>query len=318
MESSVSGLKASAFTNILKKSKAVKALVKYKNIYIMLAPVLLFYLIFCYVPMFGNVIAFQNYSITRGIFESHWVGFKHFYEFLTDYTFWRLLRNTLMINLYGLVFGFPAPIILALLLNEVRSRKFKRTVQTITYMPHFISTVVIVGIMLDFVATDGIINSVMAFFGSDKIQFMTRSDMFWPIYTISDIWQGVGWGSIIYLSALSSIDVNLYEAAMIDGAGRFKQLLYITIPGIMGTIMIMLILKIGQMLSLGFEKIILLYNPSIYETADVISTYVYRKGLIERNYSYSTAVGLFNSLINFILLITANRMSKRMSGTGLW
>lgn len=291
---------------------------KYKHVYIILAPVLLYYLIFCYIPMGGNVIAFQNFSAGKGIWGSPWVGLKHFSDFLSSHTFWRLIRNTIMINLYGLVIGFPAPIILSLLLNELRGTRFKRTVQTITYMPYFISTVVIVGIMLDFLASNGVVNNIIALFGVDPIQFMARPDMFWMVYTISEVWQGVGWGSIIYLSALSGIDEALYEAAAIDGAGRFRRLWHITMPGILGTIMIMLILRIGQMLSLGFEKIMLIYNPSIYETADVISTYVYRKGILELSYSFSTAVGLFNSVINFVLLVSANQLSKRFTNTGLW
>lgn len=300
------------------RSKLWRKIVQYKHVYIILAPVVLYYLIFCYIPMGGNVIAFQDFSVAKGVSGSVWVGLKHFKEFLSSYTFGRLLTNTLMINLYGLIFGFPAPIIFALLLNELKGKHFKRTVQTITYMPYFISTVVIVGIMLDFLSSNGIINNLLGIFGIDSVQFMARSDMFWGIYTVSEIWQGMGWGSIIYLSALSSIDEALYEAAAIDGAGRFRRLWHITIPGILGTIMIMLILRMGQMLSLGFEKIMLLYNPSIYETADVISTYVYRKGILELNYSFSTAVGLFNSVINFALLVAANTLSKRFTNNGLW
>lgn len=291
---------------------------KYKNVYIILLPVLLFYLIFAYGPMVGNVIAFQDYSITRGLFDSKWVGLKHFKSFLNNYMFKRLVRNTLMINVYNLIFGFPAPIILALLLNELRSPKFKRVVQTITYMPYFISTVVIAGMMIDFLDTRGLINAILALFGKDPIQFLVRPNMFWGIYTISEIWQGVGWGSIIYLSALSGVDMDLYEAASIDGANRFQQLLHITIPSILPTIMIMLILRLGQMMSLGYEKILLIYNSTIYETADVISTYVYRKGLLEQSFSYSTAVNLFNSVINFILLVTANKLSRTFTGSGLW
>ena len=300
-----------------KRSK-VPAIVKYKNVYIILLPVLLYYLILAYGPMIGNVIAFQDYSITRGLFASKWVGLKHFRSFLTNYSCFRLIRNTLMINLYGLIFGFPAPIILALLLNEVRSSGFKRTVQTITYMPYFISTVVIAGMMLDFLNTRGLINAIIELFGGEKIQFLVRAEMFWGIYTVSEIWQGVGWGSIIYLSALSGVDMDLYEASAIDGANRFHQLVHVTLPSILPTIMIMLILRLGQMMSLGYEKILLIYTPAIYETADVISTYVYRKGLLEQSFSYSTAVNLFNSVINFVLLVSANRISRAATGSSLW
>ena len=304
--------------NVKSRRSRWKTMRKYKNVYIILLPVILYYLIFAYGPLVGNVIAFQDYSITKGLFNGKWVGFKHFKSFLTNYTCFRLIRNTLMINLYGLIFGFPAPIILALLLNEVKISWYKRFVQTITYMPYFISTVVVAGMMLDFLDTRGLINDIIVMLGGKEIQFLVRPEKFWGIYTISEIWQGVGWGSIIYLSALSGVDMDLYEAAAIDGANRFKQLIHVTLPSIMPTIMIMLILRLGQMMSLGYEKILLIYTPAIYETADVISTYVYRKGLLELNFSYSTAVNLFNSVINFILLVTSNRISRALTGSSLW
>ena len=304
--------------NVKSRRSRWKTMRKYKNVYIILLPVILYYLIFAYGPMVGNVIAFQDYSITKGLFNGKWMGFKHFKSFLTNYTCFRLIRNTLMINLYGLIFGFPAPIILALLLNEVKISWYKHFVQTITYMPYFISTVVVAGMMLDFLDTRGLINDIIVMLGGKEIQFLVRPEKFWGIYTISEIWQGVGWGSIIYLSALSGVDMDLYEAAAIDGANRFKQLIHVTLPSIMPTIMIMLILRLGQMMSLGYEKILLIYTPAIYETADVISTYVYRKGLLELNFSYSTAVNLFNSVINFILLVTSNRISRALTGSSLW
>lgn len=295
-----------------------RAIAQHKHIYIILLPTLLFYLIFRYAPMFGNIIAFQRFSITRGIMGSQFVGLQNFIDFLSNYKFWQLLRNTLSINLLGLLFSFPAPIILALLLNEVRNLKFKKAVQTITYMPHFISTVVVSSMILTFLSSDGLINSIRQSFGGTSIAFMTEPSYFYGIYIISDIWQQVGWGSIIYIAALASVDQALYEAATIDGAGRWKQMLHVTLPGIAPTIIILLIMRIGQMLSVGYEKIILLYNPSIYETADVISTYVYRRGLQEGDYSYSAAVGMFNSIINFTLLMTANFFSKKISGSSLW
>ncbi len=293
-------------------------LLKYKHIYLILLPTLLFYLLFHYGPMFGAVIAFQKFSITKGILGSRWVGLDNFVDFLSNYKFWQLLRNTLSINLLGLVFGFPAPIILALLLNEVQAQRFKKAVQTITYMPHFISVVVVSSMILTFVSSGGLVNTIRAFFGGEPISFMTQPQYFYAIYIISDIWQGVGWGSIIYIAALASVDVQLYEAATIDGAGRWKQMLHVTLPGIAPTIMILLIMRIGQMLTIGYEKIMLLYNASIYETADVISTYVYRRGLLDGDYSYSAAVGLFNSVINFTLLLSANFVSKRITGSSLW
>ena len=304
--------------NVKSRRSRWKTMRKYKNVYIILLPVILYYLIFAYGPMVGNVIAFQDYSITKGLFKGKWVGFKHFKSFLTNYTCFRLIRNTLMINLYGLIFGFPAPIILALLLNEVKISWYKRFVQTITYMPYFISTVVVAGMMLDFLDTRGLINDIIVMLGGKEIQFLVRPEKFWGIYTISEIWQGVGWGSIIYLSALSGVDMDLYEAAAIDGANRFKQLIHVTLPSIMPTIMIMLILRLGQMMSLGYEKILLIYTPAIYETADVISTYVYRKGLLELNFSYSTAVNLFNSVINFAMVVIANRISNKTIGSGIF
>lgn len=301
-----------------KKKTSLSNILNYKEIYILLLPTLLFYLIFCYVPMFGTVIAFQHYSIPKGIFGSPFVGLENFKDFITNYKFWQLLRNTLTINVWGLVITFPAPIILALLLNEVKCLKYKKAVQTITYLPHFISVVVISSLVLDFVSSEGLINAVRNFIGLSSISFMTKPKYFVPIYIISDVWQRIGWDSIIYIAALSSIDMQLYEAASIDGAGRWRQLWNVTLPSIMGTIMILLIMRIGQLLTIGYEKIMLLYNPSVYETADVISTYVYRQGLLQADYSYSTAVGLFNSIFNFILLMSANFLSKKFTGSGLW
>ena len=299
------------------KSK-LKLLREYHEIYIMLIPVVLYYILFKYMPMVGNVIAFQDYSITRGIFESEFVGLKHFSTFLKDVYFWRLLRNTLMLNLWSLVLEFPSAIIMALLLNEVRCLAFKKTVQTVTYMPHFISSVIIAGMVLDFVSNDGLINSVINRFGLETVPFITDPKYFRGIYTISGIWQSVGWNSIIYISALSAIDAGLYEAAAIDGASRWRQTFHITLPGLLPTIAIMLIMRIGSMMTTGYEKIILLYNPTTYETADVISTYVYRQGIRGAQYSYSAAIGVFNSVINFILLVFANWFSKRTNGRGLF
>ena len=300
------------------RNRLLTSIARQKNIYIILIPVIAYYVLFAYVPMFGNIMAFQDYKITRGIFESNFVGFKHFNSFLNDVYFWRLIKNTIRINVYGLVFGFPAPIIFALLLNEVRNISFKKTVQTITYMPHFISTVIICGMITSFVAREGVINSIIVSLGGSPLEFMTDPKYFVGIYTISGIWQNMGWSSIIYISALSSIDQELYEAASIDGASRWKQTIHITIPGILPTVSILLIMQIGQMLSVGFEKVMLLYNPSIYETADIISTYVYRQGILGANYSYSAAVGLFNSVVNFILLVSVNAFSRKISGNGLF
>ncbi len=289
-----------------------------KELYLLLIPLIAFYIIFKYVPMYGSVIAFQDFSPRLGITGSDWVGFKNFIDFFSDKSFIRILKNTVIISFSSLIFCFPAPIIFALLMNELRSKIFTRSVQTITYLPHFISMVVICGLIRRFTVDTGFINDIIAFFGGTRSTMLNNPKLFVPIYIISEIWQGLGWGSIIYLAALTGVDQQLYEAAMIDGAGRWKQTLHVTIPAIMPTVVIMFILKIGNILNVGYEKIILLYNPLTYETADVISSFVYRKGLLEQNWGYSAAVGMFNSVINFILLIAANKLSKKYTETSLW
>lgn len=287
-------------------------------IYLMFVPIALYYLLFCYKPMYGALIAFQNYSPSKGILGSQWVGFRHFIDFFNNYYFWRILKNTLVISASSIIFGFPAPILLALLINEIRSNAFKRTVQTISYIPHFISLVVICGMIKSFTSDNGMITDLFVLFGGRRVSLLSKAEAFVPIYVISDIWQGLGWGSIIYLAAMTGINQELYEAATIDGANRWKQTLHVTIPGIAPTIIIMLILRLGSVLNVGYEKIILLYNELTRETADVISSFVYRKGLQEMNWSYSTAVGLFNSVVNFGFIIVTNAISRRVSGTSLW
>ena len=292
---------------------------RHKYLYLMILPVVLYYFIFHYIPMYGAVIAFKNYRIADGFLGSDWAGFKHFSDFFHSYYFGRLLKNTLLINLYQLMFSFPAPIIFALLINEIGNRLFKRVVQTITYLPHFISIIVICGMITQFVARDGFITDLLVMFGFERTALLGHPEYFRTIYVISDIWQGIGWGSIIYLAAITGINPELYEAARIDGASKWKQTAHITLPGIAPIIVILFILKIGHMLDVGFDKIILLYNPNTYSTADVISTFVYRKGLGEANeFSYTTAVGLFQSVINFMLLVAANRFSKSVSENSLW
>lgn len=293
-------------------------LLKNKSLYLMLLPVILFYLIFCYFPIYGTQIAFRDFNPRKGIYGSEWVGLENFISFFKGIYFTRLVRNTLIINILNLILGFPAPIILALLLNEVRHLRFKKFIQTVSYLPHFISTVVVAGMIMQFVSTEGFITKLLTLFGFAQKNLLTNPDLFRPIYISSDIWQGIGWGSIIYIAAISGINSELYEAAKIDGAGKFKQVLNVTIPGILPTIITMLILRIGTMMSIGYEKIILLYNSSIYETADVISSYVYRKGLLDLDYSFSTAVDLFNSVINLILLFSANKICKKLTENSLW
>jgi putative aldouronate transport system permease protein len=289
-----------------------------RYIYLMVLPVVLYYLIFHYGPMYGIQIAFKNYSPGTGMWNSPWVGFKYFTEFFHSFYFGRLIRNTLLLSLYDLFFGFTAPILLALLLNELRSALFKRIVQTITYLPYFISLVVVVGLMVDFLARDGLINNILAHFGFEKVAYLSESGWFRTLFVSSGIWQNIGWGTIIYLAAMASIDPSLYEAAKVDGANRFKQVVHITLPGIMPTILILLILQIGSLMSINSDKILLMYNTATYNTADVIGTYVYRKGILEASFSYSAAIGLFNSVINFILLIAANSLSKRVTEIKLW
>ncbi len=289
-----------------------------KELYIMILPVIIYFFVFMYIPMYGASIAFKNFSPAKGISGSEWIGFDHFIRFFKSIYFVRVLKNTLLLSITSLGFGFPAPIILALLLNEVRTRWFKNTVQTITYLPHFISLVVIIGLLKQFSVSTGLFNDVFEFFGMTRFPILQKPEFFRTLYVSSEIWQTIGWNSIIYLAALSGVDQQLYEAARIDGANRWKQTLHITLPGIQSTIIILFILRMGSLFSVGFEKIILMYNPSTYEVADVISTFVYRSGLLEANYSYSTAVGLFNSVMNFTLLIMANKLSKRFGKTSLW
>lgn len=277
-----------------------------------------YYFIFLYAPMGGILIAFKNYKPLAGIFGSPWVGFRYFEQFFSSYFVVRLIRNTFLINVYDLLFGFSAPIILALLFSELTSNKLKRVVQTVTYLPHFISQVVIVGILINFLAGDGLFNQIIKMMGGESVMFLQNPAYFRTIYVGSGIWQSVGYGTILYLAALSSIDTQLIDAAAIDGCNRFKRVWHVTLPGITPIIIIMLILRMGNMMNVGFEKVILLYNPSVYETADVISSFVYRYGLLEGNFSYSAAVGLFNSVINFTLLVVVNFISKRVSEISLW
>ena len=290
-------------------------------LYLMVLPVLAFYILFAYKPMVGIIIAFKDYKPALGIWRSPWAdnhGFYHFIDFFTSIFCKRVLVNTLMISLYDLVIGFPAPIILALLLNEVKSASFKKVVQTITSFPHFISAVVICGMVRQFCLTDGLFNIIGGWFGLEPKSLLQIPGNFRMIFTLTNIWQGVGWASIIYLAAIAGVDTGLYEAAALDGAGRFQRIWHITLPGIRPTIIIMLIMRIGSLMNVGYEKIILLYNESIYETADVISTYVYRKGLLEFNFSFSTAVNLFNSIMNFALVYIANFISRKFSETSLF
>jgi len=289
-----------------------------KSLYLLMVPGLLFYIIFHYVPMYGALIAFKNFSPRLGVAGSEWVGFKHFIYFFTSPSFKDVLINTLKISFSTMIFGFPMPIILALLINELRNARFAKVVQNATYIPHFISMVIICGMIKDFTRDTGIISVILSFFGKEPVSMLNYPQYFLPIYVISGIWQNMGWDSIIYLAALMGIDDSLYEAAAIDGAGKARQMWHVTIPGIAPTIITMLILSVGSILSVGYEKIILLYNDATLEVADVISTYVYRKGLLEQDWSFSTAVNLFNSVVNLMFLLGTNYISRKVNDTALW
>ncbi|GIP40104.1 sugar ABC transporter permease [Paenibacillus sp. J31TS4] len=290
-----------------------------KYLLLLVLPCVLYYIVFKYVPIFGIVIAFKNYSLFKGVWASDWVGLRYFKMFIEGPDFWPIIRNTFLLGLYRLVFGFPAPIILALLLNEVRQAFFKRFVQTVSYLPHFISNVVVAGIAVMFLSpTTGLVNQIIGALGFDRITFMVEPSWFRTIYISTDIWQHIGWGTIIYLAALTAIDPVLYEAARIDGASRWRQLIHITLPGIVPAIMIILLLDIGKILEVGFEKVYLLATPVTYSTADIISTYVYRVGLSHGNYSLATAVDLFTGIISFLFVITANTISKKLSEHSIW
>lgn len=286
--------------------------------YVMILPCIAYFIVFHYAPMYGVIIAFQDYKPFKGISGSAWVGLKHFSDFINGPFFWRLIRNTLSINIGMLVFGFPLPIVFALLLNEVRATGFKRVVQTITYMPHFVSSVVVCGLMVIFCRSDGMLTYVLKFLGFPESNLLTYKQYFQGLYIGMNIWQELGWDSIIYFAALTSIDVSLYEAARVDGAGRWRQMWHITLPGIAPTVVILLILRIGNLMSLGWDRIYLLYNDMVMETADVISTYVYRTGMLQVQYSYATAVGLMNSIVNIILLFSANYISRKVTDSSLW
>jgi putative aldouronate transport system permease protein len=305
----------------MKKSKFAIIGVSLKKdwqLYSLLILPIIYLLIFKYGPMIGNVIAFRRFMPGGNIYGEEWVGLHYFKMFINDPTFWNVFTNTLLIGGLTLLFCFPMPIIFALLLNEVKGKKFKKFVQTASYLPHFLSIVIVAGMILQLTAVNGSINNIVEFFTGEKINFIQQAEWFRTIYITSEIWQGMGWGAILYLAALTTIDDSLYEAAKIDGANRWKQTLHITIPGILPTIITLLILNIGSFMAVGFEKILLLYNPLNYETSDVISTYLYRVGLESSNFSYATAIGLFESLIGLVLVLSANGISRKLTERSLW
>ena len=290
-----------------------------RQLLILFIPCIVFYLLFRYGPLYGLIIAFKDYSVFQGIIGSEWVGLKHFVKFFSSNDFFLLFKNTLLLGFFALIFSFPVPIILAILINEVRTRWFKKSVQTLTYLPSFLSVVIISSMIIDFLSPgNGIVNKLIASLGFEKIYFLVMPEWFRTIYVASDIWATMGYEAIIYLAAIAGISPTLYEAAKVDGSTRMRSMWYITIPSIMPTILIMFILKTGSMIRIGYEKVLLLYTPLTYDVADVFSTFVYRKGLLESNYSYASAVGLFEALIAMVMLISANLISRRLGGRGLW
>ncbi len=287
--------------------------------YAMMALPVVYLVIFHYVPMAGIVLAFQDYKMGRGVFGSDWVGFKWFIQFFESFYFWRLMRNTLLLSFYSIVFGFPVPIIFALMLNEMKVLPLKRVVQTVSYLPHFISLVIIVGMLVTFLSpNNGIINIVIKSLGGEPINFLGLQSWFRPLYIGSGIWQHFGFSSIIYLAAIAGISQELYDAAEVDGASRIQRIRFVTIPGMAPTIIILLILNLGRALAVDWEKVLLMYTPATYEVADVIATYVYRRGIIDSKYGFGSAVGLFANVINLIFLVVFNRLARRFTDTSLW
>ena len=291
-------------------------------LYLLMLPGILYFLCFKYLPIAGIVIAFENYKPffgTEGIFTAKWVGMMWFERFVNSYYFWRILTNTFLLSFYSLLWGFPAAILLALLINELQNKTFKKIVQTISYLPHFLSVVIVAGIIRSILSTDGgLINTIIVWLGGQQIYFLGSPRYFRTIYVVSGIWQSVGWNTIIYLAAIAGIDAGLYEAAELDGAGVFRKMWHVTLPGIMPVISLQLILNVGNLLNVGYEKVLLLYNDAILDTADVIGTYVYRQGLQQQSYSYSTAVGLFTSLLAMVMVLGSNWICKRLGQEGIW
>lgn len=305
------------------KGKSLRhRILQHKMYYLLILPGFLYFIIWHYIPMIGIVIAFKDVPAYGGVstmLSSPWVGLKHFERFFNSYYFWDVLKNTINISVQKLVFGFPAPIILALLINEIRNRKYKKLVQTVSYLPHFMSSVIMAGLLYNVLSTNGgIVNEIVKLFGGEPIFFLGESDYFVGVLVVSSIWQGVGWGTIVYLAAITGVDPQLYESAKIDGAGKLRQIWHITLPEIAGVACTMLLLNLGRIMDAGFDQILLLYSPAVYDVADIIDTYVYREGLVNANYSYSAAVGLFKSVIGFLLVMTANGVVKKMGQSGIW
>ena len=301
------------------KKKSIRRLWKYKEYYFLLLPALIYVIIFNYGPLYGVQIAFKNFYGSKGILGSPWVGFDHFVDFFTSFNFWTLVKNTLVLSLYSLAVTFPIPIVVALILNELKSNKLKRFSQTVLYAPHFISMVVLVGMMSAmFAKSTGVINTLLELLGLERYYFMGEPGAFRHMYVWSGVWQNAGWNAIVYIAALSGVDPNLHEAAEVDGASRLQRIFYINLPCIAPTVIIMLIMAVGRIASLGYEKVFLLQNDLNVEVSEIISTYVYKRGIINTSYSFSAAVGLFNNVINVIMLWIANAISRKVSETSLF
>lgn len=310
------GVNTGKSSKLLQIAKHIK---KDRQLLIIFLPCMIFYAIFRYGPMYGIIVAFKDYSVFTGIIKSPWVGLEYFNQFFSSSDFLMLFRNTFLLGIYSLLWTFPFPIIFAVLLNEVKNKIFKKTIQTVSYLPTFLSVVIICSMVIDFLSPGhGLINNILSALGFERQYFITKPEWFRTIYIASDIWSGLGYGAIIYLAALTGIDPTLYEAGTMDGCNRFHAMWYITIPGIIPTIATMFILSAGSVFKIGYEKVLLLYTPTTYEVADIFSTYVYRKGLIDMNYSYSTAVGLFQSVIALVMLLGTNMISKKLSEQSLW
>lgn len=302
-----------------KFSETMKRIKKSRQLLILFIPAIIFYTIFRYGPMIGIITAFMKYSVYSGLFHSKWVGLRYFIQFFSTGDFFQLLTNTLLLGLFTLIWTFPFPIAFAVFLNEVKNQRFKKLVQTSSYLPSFLSIVIISSMVIDFLSpSNGVINNIIASLGFERQYFMIKPEWFRTVYIASEIWATMGYSAIIYLAAIAGIDPSLYDAAIVDGCGRFQSIRHITLPSIFPTISIMLILKAGNVIKIGFEKVLLLYNPMTYEVADIFSTYVYRKGMVEQNYSYAAAVGLFEAVIAMTLLVLANTISKKLSENSLW
>jgi len=295
-----------------------RILARDKFLYLMMLLPAIYFIIFSYIPMYGLTLAFKKFDIEKGILGSPWIGFRYFEEFFRNPYSYKLIYNTVMLRIWHLTLGFPAPILLALMLNEIRRERFKRIVQTSSYLPHFISLVVVCGMVVSFLSSDGILNNLVKALGGQSKPWLQLPQYFRPIWLISGIWQDAGWSSVIYLAALTAISPELYEAALVDGANRWQRIRNITIPGIMPTVTIMFLLRVGQMLTVDFQKVLLLYTPTTYETADILGTYIYRRGIIGADFSFATAVGLFQALVGLVFIVASNWGAKKLGQSGLW